>query len=73
MPVREVRSPAVAKVLQVFVQPGSDTSLGAEIVLLESMKMEVPVHAPASGRVAEVLVGPEDHVETGDLLLTIET
>jgi acetyl-CoA carboxylase biotin carboxyl carrier protein len=72
MPVHEVRSPAVGKVLDVLVQPGSEVESGAEIVLLESMKMEVPVNAPVSGRVGAVFAGRGDHVDAGDLLLSIE-
>jgi biotin carboxyl carrier protein len=44
---------------------------GDELVILESMKMELPVVAPASGRVEAVHVKPEDHVNEGDLIVTL--
>jgi len=39
---------------------------------IESMKMENPIYAPASGKIKEVLVNENDEVDTDDLLLVIE-
>jgi len=41
-------------------------------VILESMKMEIPVEAPVGGKVTEVRVKPEDQVQEGDVLAVIE-
>ena len=55
-----------------------ETSVGAEVeeetvlVILESMKMEMPVEAPDSGTVAEILVEESQAVEEGDVLLRLE-
>jgi biotin carboxyl carrier protein len=41
-------------------------------VILESMKMEIPVVAPLAGTVAELAVAPDDQVQEGDLIAVIE-
>ena len=42
------------------------------ILILESMKMEIPVEAPCSGRLAEIRVAEGDNVEEGTVLAVIE-
>ena len=42
------------------------------LVILESMKMELPVEAPAGGRVAKILVEEGQSVEEGDVLVVLE-
>ena len=44
---------------------------GDEVVILESMKMEIPVLADVSGTVAEIVVAPGDVVHDGDPLVVI--
>jgi biotin carboxyl carrier protein len=44
---------------------------GDDLVILESMKMEIPVVAPVAGRVAEVRVAPDDQVQEGDVVAVI--
>lgn len=51
---------------------GATVSEGDELVILESMKMEIPVEAPISGTVTSIAVKPDDQVTEGDLVLTIE-
>jgi acetyl-CoA carboxylase biotin carboxyl carrier protein len=43
------------------------------VVVLESMKMEIPVLAEVSGTVAEIVVAPGDVVRDGDPLVVLET
>jgi acetyl-CoA carboxylase biotin carboxyl carrier protein len=59
-------------VLDVVVGLGAQVQAGDELVIVESMKMEIPVECPAPGRVAEILVEPQQRVEEGDLLLRLE-
>jgi acetyl-CoA carboxylase biotin carboxyl carrier protein len=55
-----------------------ETSVGATVresdvlVILESMKMELPVEAPAPGRVAKILCEEGQSVEEGDVLVVLE-
>ena len=62
----------VANVLSVSVAPGDRVAVGEAVVLLESMKMEIPVLAEHSGTVTAVKVGGGDVVQEGDVLLTID-
>ena len=68
----EVRAEITANVWQVRVEPGQHVDEGDELVILESMKMEIPVTAPAAGTVVEVCVAPDDQVQEGDLVAIIE-
>ena len=61
----------VANVLQVYVGPGDLVTVGDTVVLLESMKMEIPVVAESGGTVAEVRVGAGDVVQEGDPLVVL--
>ena len=67
----EVRAEIAANVWQVLVEPGAAVDEGDELVILESMKMEIPVPAPSSGTVSEVRVKPEDQVQEGDVLVVL--
>ena len=69
----EVRSPGVGTVLEVLVSAGASVTAGEELVVIESMKVEIPVPAPRPGRVAAIAVVPGDRVQAGDLLLTISS
>jgi len=62
----------VANVMQVVVAPGDRLQIGDTVVLLESMKMEIPVLAEAPGTVAAVKVGAGDVVQEGDILVTVD-
>jgi biotin carboxyl carrier protein len=54
-----------------------ETSVGAEVeeedvlLIIESMKMEIPVEAPEAGRVAEIRVREGEAVEEGDILVVL--
>ncbi len=67
----EVRSPGVGKVIEILVAVGAQVAAGDEVIVIESMKMEIPVTAPRAGRVAQVAVAPGDQVQADDLLVTI--
>lgn len=68
----EIRSPMVGTVLEILVSVGGQVSTGDEIILLESMKMEIPVVADGAGRIAEIKVTAGDSVQEGDLLVVLE-
>ena len=52
-------------VWRVLVEVGQDVAIGDEVVILESMKMEMPVEAESAGRVEEVLCAEGDAVNEG--------
>ena len=61
----------VAQVHSVLVEPGTPVAAGDTVMLLESMKMEIPVIIEAGGVVVEIAVRPGDVVYEGDLLVTL--
>jgi biotin carboxyl carrier protein len=62
----------VANVMKVAVTAGDRVEPGDAVVLLESMKMEIPVLTELGGTVAAVKVGPGDVVQEGDVLISID-
>lgn len=69
---QQIASELVANVAQVHVEVGQRVSAGEELVLLESMKMEIPMLAEADGQVTEVLCSPGEVVQEGDVLVVID-
>jgi biotin carboxyl carrier protein len=67
----DVVAEMVANVIKVAVTPGDAVAVGDAVVLLESMKMEIPVLAEKGGTVAAVRVGQGDVVQEGDVLVSI--
>lgn len=67
----EVRAPMVGKIVELLVEPGAAVAEADELLILESMKMEIPVAAPAAGTVQDIRVGAGDTVQENDLLLTL--
>jgi biotin carboxyl carrier protein len=67
----EVRAEMVANVLRVSVREGDAVTAGDTLVILESMKMEIPVHPEIGGTVTRVAVAEGDVVQEGDLLVVL--
>ena len=67
-----VHSPSPAVVVSISVKPGDLVSAGDRIAVLEAMKMEMPIAAPFSGRVRQVMAIPNVQVDTGAPILQIE-
>ncbi len=65
-------SPMPGRVVRVSVASGDAVEAGAELVVIEAMKMEHKLNAPTSGRVTQVLVGGGDQVAAGQLLVVVE-
>ncbi|MFF5212470.1 biotin/lipoyl-binding carrier protein [Streptosporangium sp. NPDC000396] len=68
----EVRAEMVANVWKVLVNEGDTVEDGDTLVILESMKMEIPVIAEDDGVIAELKVAEGDVVQEGDLIAVIE-
>ena len=69
--VTEIVAEMVANVMTVAVAPGERVEVGDTVVLLESMKMEIPVLVEVPGTVRAVKVAPGDVVQEGDVLVQI--
>jgi acetyl-CoA carboxylase biotin carboxyl carrier protein len=66
-----VRADLVSSIHSVLVELGQQVVLGDEVVILESMKMEIPVLAEVAGTVTEISVVVGDVVREGDVLVVI--
>ncbi|HEX3899206.1 MAG TPA: biotin/lipoyl-binding carrier protein [Mycobacteriales bacterium] len=69
--VAEVRAEMVANVWKVLVAAGDQVDDGDTLVILESMKMEIPVLAEGAGKVDQLLVTEGQVVQEGDLIAVI--
>ena len=68
----DVTAPMAGKVIDVKVAVGDAVNEDDELIILEAMKMEMPVVATASGKVKEIKCGKGDAVGADDVLLVIE-
>ena len=68
----EIRAEMVANVWKVVVAQGDAVEDGATLVILESMKMEIPVVTETAGTVAALHVAEGDVVQEGDVIAVIE-
>jgi acetyl-CoA carboxylase biotin carboxyl carrier protein len=69
--VAEVRAEMVANVWKVLVSEGDHVDEGDTLVILESMKMEIPILAEESGTVTKLHVGEGDVVQEDELIAEI--
>lgn len=67
----QVTAEMVANVLTVLVGEGEQVEAGQTLMLLESMKMEIPVVPETAGTVSRVAVAVGDVVQEGDLLVVL--
>jgi acetyl-CoA carboxylase biotin carboxyl carrier protein len=67
-----VEAEMVANVWKVLIQPGQQVTEGETLVILESMKMEIPVESPLAGTVKSVHVEEGGVVQEGDLIAVID-
>ena len=68
----EVRAEMVANVWKVVAAAGDAVADGDTLVILESMKMEIPVVAEGGGTLTRLAVGEGDVVQEGDLIAVID-
>jgi acetyl-CoA carboxylase biotin carboxyl carrier protein len=69
--VAEVRAEMVANVFKVLVSEGDHVDLGDTLVILESMKMEIPVLTEVSGTITRLHVAEGDVIQEDDLIAEI--
>ena len=69
----EVESEVTGNVWKILLAEGVSVSEGNVIMILESMKMEIPVEAPDSGGLTSIKVAEEDQVEEDQVLAIIES
>jgi acetyl-CoA carboxylase biotin carboxyl carrier protein len=70
--MKNVQANMAGTVIHVLVQAGDQVSAGQDVIVLESMKMEVPVQAETDGKVAEIKVNVGEFVNDGDVMVVLE-
>jgi acetyl-CoA carboxylase biotin carboxyl carrier protein len=70
--VAEVRAEMVANVWKVVAAEGQHVGAGDTLVILESMKMEIPVLAEEAGTLSKLHVAEGDVVQEGDLIAVLD-
>ena len=73
MAKQDVESEVTGNVWKVLKSVGDSVAEGEVIMVLESMKMEIPVESPAAGTLSQVLVEPEEQVEEDQVVAVIES
>ena len=69
---QDVRAEMSASVWKVVAAPGDRVTALDPLVILESMKMEIPVHPDGEGTVTEICVAEGDSVSEGDVIARVE-
>jgi acetyl-CoA carboxylase biotin carboxyl carrier protein len=68
----DVKAHITGVVFQVSTKPGDAVAAGDPVIVLESMKMEIPVEAPRAGTVKEIKVSEGQTVQEGDTVAVID-
>jgi len=68
----EVKAGAAGKVFKIEANVGQAVKKGDAVVIIEAMKMEIPVVAPEDGTVASINVAVGDAIESGAVLATLK-
>ncbi|MCL6570695.1 MAG: biotin/lipoyl-binding protein [Bacillus sp. (in: Bacteria)] len=70
--MKEIVATMAGTVLNIFVAAGDQVPLGLEVLMLESMKMEIPIESTSEGVVLRLKVTIGDFVNEGDVLIVLE-
>lgn len=70
--MKEITSSMAGTVLNIMVGMGEEITAGQDVIMIESMKMEIPIESQIDGKVIEVKVNIGDFVNEGDVLLILE-
>lgn len=68
----EIIASMAGNVWKVLVKPGDQVEEGQDVVILESMKMEIPIAAEFDGTVTNVKINEGDFVNEGDIIVEVE-
>lgn len=70
--MKKVVSNMAGVVLEYLVKPGEQINVDQDVVMLESMKMQIPIQSTVKGTVKSLKVNEGDFVDDGDVLLEVE-
>jgi biotin carboxyl carrier protein len=69
----KIATEVAGRICAIAASAGNNVSSGDDVVFVEAMKMEIPVPAPAAGRIKSILVGVDDVVAEGQAIAILET
>ncbi len=69
---QDVKAHITGVVFQITTKPGDAVAAGDVVIVLESMKMEIPVEAPCAGTVREIQVAEGQTVQEGDTVAVLD-
>ncbi|MBY0324910.1 MAG: biotin/lipoyl-binding carrier protein [Reyranella sp.] len=72
MAVVNVKSEIAGNVWKIQTKPGDSVEADGEIMILESMKMEIPVLSPRAGTIKEIRVSEGDAIDEGQLVAILD-
>ena len=70
---KEIKSEITGSLWKIVMQPGAAVTEEDTLMILESMKMEIPIMAEATGTLAEILVKEGDPIAEGQVVAIVET
>jgi acetyl-CoA carboxylase biotin carboxyl carrier protein len=70
--MKQVTAMMAGTVIEVLVKTGDQISDGQDVIIIESMKMQLPVQSEQTGKVSQVKVSSGDFVNEGDTLVVLE-
>jgi acetyl-CoA carboxylase biotin carboxyl carrier protein len=70
--MKEITASMAGTVFNVLIAQGEEIQVGQTVLVLESMKMEIPVESELAGKVVEMKVNIGDFVNEGDVLVVVE-
>lgn len=70
--MKQIVAPMAGTVWKILVEIGDEIKENDEVVIVESMKMEIPIEAEVSGKITEIIIKEGDFVNEGDALITLE-
>jgi biotin carboxyl carrier protein len=70
--MKTIKSQMAGTVWKIVATVGQEVDYGDTIMVLESMKMEIPVVAPLAGTVTEIAVQPDTQIHEGELVAVID-
>ncbi|MBY0356711.1 MAG: biotin/lipoyl-binding protein [Candidatus Obscuribacterales bacterium] len=69
--MKQINAMMAGTVVEVLVAPGHDITAGQDVLIIESMKMQLPITAEVTGKISEVKVAAGDFVNEGDVLMLL--
>lgn len=70
--MKKIEASMAGTIWKILVEAGDEVTAGQTVIILESMKMEIPLEAVVDGKVSSIHAAEGDFVNDGDVLLELE-